>query len=553
MKATVTPILEFLEGSKQFVVPIYQRAYSWKKEHCERLWDDIVNIGGTPEPLSHFFGSIVYMEPELQNLSTVRQLLVIDGQQRLTTLSLLLSALCSFIEEQDIEIGITPKELSDNYLFNDKTGELRYKQILTRHDKNVMINILENRTSTEKSLLRDNYRFFLSQLKKIHLPIVYKGLQGLNIVDIMLARSEDNPQLIFETLNSAGLPLSQTDLIRNYILMGQPIDIQKHLYDSYWFPIENRFRDLEKRLFDRFIKDYLTLSTRRIPNISNVYKDFRRHVPRTETSQELEEILGTISRYANHYVNITTPNEEDSELYKCLKDLHALDFKVAYPFLLEAYDDYREQKIIGKSDLVKILRLTEGYIFRRSICEIPTNALNKVFASLMDKVDKNNYMESLNEVFLDMSGTQRYPRDSEFREKFVSKDVYNFNKRRYMLHRLENYGRKESVETDDYTIEHIMPQTLSDSWKQELGENHEQIHEIWLHRIGNITLTGYNPEYSNRSFDYKRTTEPEGFCYSPLFLNRYLAKVEEWNEVNIVVRGTDLAEKACKIWIYPDR
>ena len=269
MRATVTPILNFLEGSKQFVILIYQRNYSWEKQNCERLWDDVLRIGVNSESSSHFFGPITYMEPEEpQNLGAVRQLLLIDGQQRLTTLSLLLSALCRFVEEKQ-DIDITPAELSSLYLFNEsKTEEARYKQLLSRRDKETLIHILENRDppANPSLLLVKNFQLFLSKLKDVRPEIVYRGIQRLKIVDIMLTRNEDDPQVIFESLNAAGLSLSEADKIRNYILMGQKIEFQTKLYEDSWFSMEQLFRDEAPRRFDSFMRDYLTLSTRRIPN-----------------------------------------------------------------------------------------------------------------------------------------------------------------------------------------------------------------------------------------------------------------------------------------------
>ena len=556
MRATVTPILEFLEGSQQFVIPIYQRRYSWEKQHCQRLWDDVLHIGGNPESSSHFFGSIVYMEPEEpQNLGAVRQLLVIDGQQRLATLSLLISALCRIVKEQDSDIGITPKELSDIYLFNsNKKGEARYKQLLTRSDKETLIHLLESRELPVvfSSRLRENYRFFLSQLKGVNLEIIYRGIQKLKIVDIMLTRGQDNPQLIFESLNSAGLPLSQSDLIRNYVLMGQELDFQTRLYEEYWFPMEQRFRDQNARRFDSFMRDYLTLRTGRIPKRNGIYKHFKTYVSEVEgPKQVIEMIVEDISRQAKHYVNIALLQEENSELRECLEDLHELRAEVTYPFLLEVYD-YYEYGRIERAEVIKIFRLVESYVFRRAICSQSAKQLNHTFVHLINKVDKNNYLESLNEAFLDLNVYRHYPRNSEFKRAFISKDVYNFNRRNYLLEKLENYGRKEPIEIANYTVEHVMPQNLPETWQQELGENFRQIHEIWLHKIGNLTLTGYNPELSNRPFKEKRDMLQEGFRYSPLHLNQSLARAEQWNEDAIIARSNELAERACKIWIYPE-
>lgn len=564
MRATVTPILKFLEGSQQFVIPIYQRVYSWKKEHCQRLWDDVLRIGGHSEIQSHFFGSIVYMEPEEpQNLGGVRKLLVIDGQQRLATLSLLLSALCRTIKKKKIDIDIEPEALSKIYLFNhDQKGKLRYKQLLSQRDSETMMRLLDNRELpvNYSPLLEKNYQFFCGELKHANLEIVYRGLQRLNIVDIMLTRGQDNPQLIFESLNSAGLPLSQADLIRNYVLMGQEISFQTRLYNDYWFPMEEYFRE-EPKLFDRFMRDYLTLKTERIPPLKKVYDKFRDYIPLKfrdytsliENPERVEETVKNIFSHAKHYVDLAIPQEEDQLLRECLKDIQELDVAVVYPFLLGVYEDYAQDRI-GRGGVINILRLVESYIFRRSICDIPTRNINKTFATLMGSVDKENYLESLKEAFMSMQDSERYPMDFEFRKALESRDIYSLKTCKYLLRKLENYGSKEPVNTANYTIEHIMPQNdpLSEEWQEELGEDFKRIHKDYLHTIGNLTLTGYNPELSNRPFQEKRNMLDGGFRYSPLNLNQSIAKTEKWDEDAICDRAKALAQNACQVWIWAD-
>ena len=558
MEAIVTPILRFLQGPKQFFIPIFQRMYSWEEQHCQRLWDDILRIGENPDISSHFLGSIVYMEPGAQNTGAVQKLLVIDGQQRLTTLSLLLSALSRAIEEQDCDIGITPRRLSNYYLFNnEEEGELRYKQLLTKHDKETLIHLLENRellpTDPSVSVVK-NYRFFEAKLKQVDLKALYAGIEKLMIVDIALDRSEDNPQLIFESLNSTGLGLSQADLIRNYVLMGQEPNIQNSLYDRYWFLMEQRFGDQYRKRFDRFMRDYLTLKTEQIPKINSVYEKFKVYLPSTEKSEKLTWHVENISRYASHYANIALLQEKDAELLECFEDLQELRAEVTYPFLLEVYDYYMQNKI-EKVEVIQTLRLVESYVFRRAVCGMSSKFLNHIFVSILSKLNKdseNNYLEILNHEFSDLKSVRYYPRDFEFKTALISKDVYNFNRRNYLLRKLENYERKEPIEKiADYTIEHVMPQKLTDVWQQELGNDYQRIHGIWLHKIGNLTLTGYNSEYSNKSFKEKQAKPQTGFRYSPLYLNQSLAHVEQWNEDAIIKRSTELAEKACEIWVYP--
>ena len=556
MNSAVTSILTFLEGSKQFVIPIYQRTYEWKREQCVQFWEDILSIGGNSKPKPHFFGSIVYMDPkEPQNIGDVREIFVIDGQQRLATLSLLISALSRVLQEQGVDIGVSPKELLNRYIFNDsKVGESLYKYLLTKSDKETLICLLEEDRELPtpySPFLEGNYRYFYSQCKKGNLEIVYRGIQRLQIVSIVLDPAQDNPQLIFEALNAKGLDLSEVDLIRNYLLMGQDPDSQIRLYNNLWFPIEQRFRNKDTQ-FNRFMRHYLTLKTRKIPKLSDIYKEFKAYVEQKDL--EVEEIVKEVSRYSKHYLNIALLREEDTELKARLKSLHELKADTVYPFLLEVYDCYERGKI-EKSEVIRTLQLVEGYIFRRAVCGLSNKFLNHTFVDIlrgMDMDEENNYLEDLNEEFLGLPDHRRYPRDREFQFSFRNKDMFNFSARDYMLCKLENYERKEHITINEYTVEHVMPQTLSKEWEQELGEDFQQVHEVWVNKIGNLTLTGRNSELSNHPFREKRDMIPEGFRQSPLYLNRNLADAEEWNQMTISARANELARRACEIWIYPE-
>lgn len=577
MEARDTDFLQLLDGRKQFSVPIFQRRYSWEKKHCERLWNDILRLGQNSENPSHFLGSIVYIEPKVSNASGIRELHVIDGQQRLTTLTLLLAALSRVINGQESDIGITADELSDYYLNNRKTDELKYKLLLTEHDKDTLIQLLNGSSGgwfkqedgingqiqlvEDKDLppnyslqLLENYRFFETRLKGNDLETVYRGIQKLRIVDIALDRNHDNPQLIFESLNSTGLTLSQADLIRNYVLMGQESKFQNILYKEYWLPMEQSFGIEYTKRFDRFIRDYLTIETKQIPNVRGVYEKFKVYLPAIEDHEILEMALMDISCYAKHYVNIALLKEQDKQLQECFKDIQDLRMEVAIPFLLEVYEDYKQGKI-NKSEIIQILRLIESYVFRRAICGIPTNSLNKTFAALTTEggFDKNRYLESLKSVFSRMESYRRFPRDHEFKREFLIKDVYHFDRCNYLLRKLENYGHKEPFNAEEYTVEHIMPQNpnLSNEWKQELGENWQELQKNYLHIIGNLTLTGYNPELSDHSFSQKKELKPGGFRDSRLRLNESLVDTGRWNEIAIQKRAEELAQKALKIWISP--
>ena len=553
MQASEANLLQFLDNRQQFMVPIFQRRHSWGKRHCEQLWKDVLRIGKDESAVAHFLGSIVYIDAGIYSASRVSQLLLIDGQQRLTTLSLLLFALGKAIKERDLEIDIDRGTIEEYYLFNlREQDELHYKLLLTKHDKETLIHLLKDRdlSANKSHRLEENYRFFEDKLKDTDtdLQAVYKGIQKLMIVDIALNRDHDNPQQIFESLNSTGLDLSQADLIRNYVLMGQEPNFQNRLYENYWFYMEQRFGAEYAKRFDLFIRDYLTLKTGQIPNKGEVYENFKRYVADKTPPEALEETIAEIDRYSKHYVCIALLKEEDPEIRVYFEDIQDLKVEVAFPFLLGVYEDYT-QRLIEKADTIEILRLIESYVFRRAICGIPTNTLNKTFAALTGKIDKDNYLQSLKAEFSQMTGNQRYPSDIEFKQNLLVKDVYNFDRCKYLLRKLENYGRKEPIRVEDYTIEHVMPQRLSAEWQAELGEGWRGTHETYLHTMGNLTLTGYNPELSNHSFREKQDI-PGGFRDSPLRLNRSLAKAERWDEIAIEKQAETLAEKACEIWPY---
>ena len=552
MKANKENLLEFLDGKKQFVLPIFQRRYSWTKTQCGKLWDDVVRVGGNEKTPSYFIGSIVSIEV---GSPTLPKYLVIDGQQRLTTLSLLISALGRAIEINNFDLRVDENRIDQDqladYLFNrTHDGDRRYKQLLTQHDKDTLIQLLESReTSAQNSLLVDNFRFLQDKLNRANLEVVYKGIEKLIIVDIALDSGTDNPQLIFESLNATGLTLSQADLIRNYVLMGQGHKAQTRLYENYWYPMEQRFGDEYSKRFDLFIRDYLTLKSGQIPNKGKVYESFKRHVDDKRQPEVLETIIKDIVQYSQHYARIVLLKEPDREIRACFEDINRLSVEVVFPFLLGVYEIYAQNRI-EKADVIEILGLVESYVLRRAICDIPTNTLNKTFAVLMGRISHGNYLQNLKEVFSLMTGRQRFPSDNEFRRAFLLKDVYHLKICNYLLDKLENHERKETVPVGDhaYSAEHIMPQTLTSEWQEELGDNWTEVHEKYLHTIGNLTLTGYNSELGNASFKEKQNRTDVGFRDSPLRLNRDLTRTERWDEDAIVKRAEILAEKACKIW-----
>lgn len=558
MKATEAKFLDFLKKSPQFIVPIYQRTYSWTERQCRQLWDDIMRAGSRKDVAAHFVGSIVYIEKSIYQVTSQSPLLVIDGQQRLTTISLLLETLARHIGDKEPVEGFSAKKIRSYYLMNPlEEGDRAYKLLLTETDRNTLLAIVRRmELPTEHSVrIAQNFDFFKEQVAALgdDLPALCYGLAKLVIVDIALSRDQDNPQLIFESMNSTGLELTQADLIRNFILMGLEPEHQTCLYKDYWRPMERAFgQEAYGSHFDAFMRHYLTLRTDEIPRMGDVYEAFKAYARRPEvTKKGVDALVADIHRFASYYCAMALGQEQDKALAAAFRDLRELKVDVAWPFLLELYDDY-SQGLLPKEDLLRAVRLVESYIFRRAVCAIPTNSLNKTFATFRRALNKNRYLESIEAHFLLLPSYRRFPRDSEFERELKSRDLYNFRSRSYWLRRLENHGRKEPVPVDEYTIEHILPQNenLSAEWRETLGRDWKRVQETWVHTLGNLTLTGYNPEYSDRPFPKKRDM-PGGFRESPLRLNQGLREVEVWNEAAIQARADQLAKQALEVWPAP--
>ncbi len=553
MKADAMKLLDFIGKSqeKQFVIPIYQRVYSWEKEHCEQLWDDIIKIGGNDKMNGHFISSILYVRDDNTHSSP---LLIIDGQQRLTTITLLLTALRNHLSDEDEFLEkFSCQKIQNRYLINsDEKGDKKFRLILSESDKDTLLFLIDKnkRKPSEPSLkIVENFKLFEKWISENtdKLETIFKGLEKLMIVWIALEKGKDDPQLIFESMNSKGIELTQTDLIRNYILMGLEPEKQEIFYKKYWRAMEEDFKQNET-LFNQFVRHYLTIKTREIPNINKVYEAFKRY--QQERGIETEALLQDLQKYCGFFCQIKFKKETDKDLNKALGFLVDLEMDVIYPLLLELYSDYSDG-VLSKQDFIPIIYLTESYICRRAVCGLGTNSLNKVFPSFTKHIQKDEYFKSLKAHFGYLTEKQRFPNDDEFKKLFITIDFYNFQKKKYFFERLENFNTKEPVNTKECTIEHIMPQTLTKEWKRDLGENFQAIHDKYLHTIGNLTLTGYNQEYSNNSFQEKRDME-KGFKQSPLKLNQSLKGLDFFGEEEIEKRANDLADFALKIWTYPN-
>ena len=567
MQAGETTLNKLLNTSRQFIVPIFQRNYSWQKSQYEQLWFDILRASKFKEKQNHFIGSIVYIDMGTP-AGRPQQLLLIDGQQRLTTISILLCAIKDYVQKFNLETNlINLAKIKNQFLYNsDEIDEDRYKLLLNVQDKETYIKLIDNTIFTVNKPATNIikcYEFFYERIEDFikqygQIDEIYAGIFKLSLVSISLDKDSDNPQMIFESMNSTGKDLSQTDLLRNYLLMDLTPEKQTRLYKTYWKSMEELFgEDIYKNdvnKFDYFIRDFLTLKsdTGYICKINNVYENFKRYY--LDNNCEKFAVLKDLFTYAKYYACIDLLQENDDELKLYWQEFKKLDSHVVYPFLLKLYDDYSCQILI-KEDFKKILQVVISYLWRRAICEIPTNSLSKTFATLYQAVDKDDYVNSVIKAFVFKSSYKRFPSDYEVREKLQTKDIYHFRLRKYLLEALENYYHKEPIDlnTAKYTIEHIMPQNIEHnlSWQQMLGEDWQEVHSLYLHSLGNLTITGYNAEMSNKSFVEKVNGE-SGFKHSHLKLSESIAQCDVWNKKAIQRRTNILTDIILKIWKYPE-
>lgn len=561
MKANELRIEDFLSSNKtQFIIPVYQRNYDWTIGQCKQLLDDILEVATNNNITAHFIGSIVYIHDDVYTASRIKELTVIDGQQRITTLTLIYLVLYNLAKRIKNESLVN--EISETYLINKFAPEEEKLKLRPTENNDVALKYLlrcdEEEEFNEYSKLVDNFNYFKERITEENYNFVLQGLSKLMFVEISLDREKDDPQRIFESLNSTGLELSQADLIRNYILMGLSRKEQNKVYQNYWEVIEKHAKDetLNTSKVSDFIRDYLTLENRKIPNKGKVYIEFKSKYP-TTTIDELESILKKIKSLVKYYNKLINPsNETDKEINLQLEYINRLEINVAYPFLMKVYSDY-DEGIIDKSTFINILNLIQSFTWRRFILGLATNALNKIFMSLYDKVEVGNYLFSIQKALVQRTGAQRFPKDAEVIDALKVKDVYNIKSKNriYFLERLENYENTEKVMIDgnpDITIEHIFPQNPDPKWKIELGpEEFVYIKENYLNTIGNLTLSGNNGKLGNKPFKEKRDLQNVGYKDSRLWLNRYISNLDTWNKNEIEKRLDIIAEKFLKIWEYP--
>lgn len=558
MKRSELRLIEYMEGSKKrFIIPVYQRNYDWKIENCKQLYDDLVQVIKNNSK-THFFGSIVSVyEPSGRNT----EFLIIDGQQRLTTMSLLFLALYNLLEEKII---ISEDESLKDQIYEDflvdkyQPQEKRMKLKPIKNDQKAFSKLFNSKDDYIKdSNLTINYSYFYERIQKQEITIdeLFDAICRLEIINITL-NNEDNPQLIFESLNSTGLDLSEGDKIRNYILMGLPKQKQDEYYEKYWNCIEK----CTKYDVSSFIRDYLSVKQLVIPSQKKVYINFKKYVE--DSSLKIIEILEDLLSYAKRYNILLCEKTSSKELNSCINRLNRLETTVTRPFFLEVLRLYDENQI-NLNEVAEAFSITESYLFRRTICDLPTNALNKIFLLLNREIMRydgtdSNYIEKLKFALLSKKDRARFPNDDDFSLMFTEKPIYQMNSKNkiYILERLENFGTLEDkdiyrhYDEGEYSIEHIMPQHLTPAWIKELGDSYEEIHDTWLHRIANLTLTAYNSKYSNSTFVEKKTMK-NGFEDSGIRLNTYVSKKDKWTLAELRDRNDYLLKRALNIWAFP--
>jgi len=553
-------IYNLLNGQCQYIIPVYQRKYSWKADiQCARLWKDIVEMEKKKKK-HHFVGSIVSIA-EKKSVMGVQKQLIIDGQQRMTTLSILMVALRDYLKEQgagdDADNNITNMVLKNP----SRKGDDAYKMLLTDTDRDIMIKLVDGIKikEDEDSLIYVNYLYFRQKVKDGVLTPdeIYESISKLDIVGIILDKDQgDEPQLIFESLNSTGMALSKSDLIRNFILMGLDNDAQKNIYNNYWKPLEDFFPQQvqgDENRMDKFFRDYLTVKLGRNVKFDNIYEEFKDYAGNSELSTS-EELAEDVMVFGDLYTNITNDKKTLPVIHQPLSpifdEIRSLRMEVAYPFLIKVYRDFVDG-LITIQEAVEIMRLTIAYVVRRAICEIPTNSMNKTFATMKNSIQVDDYLNSVKAAFFFADTYKRFPNDEEFKTALLERNMYTIRISKYFYVKLENEDNKEPIPYVGYTTEHILPQNknMRDEWKVALGENYAEVQAKYLNTLGNLTLTRYNSEMGDKPFSEKLEVYKESAMHN---LNKYVVQQTSWNERTIVERAKQLSACACKVWEAPN-
>ena len=542
MEARKIKLLEFIgNGKKTFNIPVYQRNYDWKEEQCRKLFEDIQNIVKSDYEIEHFLGTVVFVSSKSE--MNFNEYVLIDGQQRITSIMLLLKVLQEKVTDENDK-----EEIWEEYLINKRAPEenlrirlkpvesdgMPYKKLIEENDVSLTSNVCKNYRLFEKLIQESNYSA----------EEIYKALGKIELVYIQLEKGKksENPQMIFESLNSTGLSLTQGDLIRNYLLMNHEYEKQKMLYKNFWLEIEKRITN--EKISD-FVRDYLTMKNGSISNKDKVYDDFKKYIKQNNENMDEEGILEELKTYSEYYSWFLNGNSPNNKINEKLSEFRYLRNTTVYPLILSVFEDTYSYKNINENELLDILNLLISYIFRRSVCGYTTNSLNKVFASIVVLLKSRDIYKQIEKGLMSKS----FPGDEEFRAEFIKCNFYKKGTEfcKYTLKLLETFENKEQTDMENITIEHIMPQTLNSEWRIELGSKFEQIHSEYINTIGNLTLTGYNPELSNKNFELKKRYYEE----SNIKMSREIANYDKWKDTEIKDRAEQLFEKAKRIWKLP--
>ncbi|MGB3534112.1 MAG: DUF262 domain-containing HNH endonuclease family protein [Microcoleaceae cyanobacterium] len=557
MKANETSLRNLLEGTKQFQIPLFQRPYSWEKPNWEALWEDLISVYTDEVKGFYFIGPIV-TQAIPGTAEGISPFIVIDGQQRLTTLTILLAALRNCIKRSNERAA---KELYNLYLVNEyKDDDEFYKVLPTHSDRETYKSIIQAKTNKDiKKIgkIYDAYQFFEKKLKK-------PGIENIDVFDytkfkqvclerLMLVNitsdEQDNPYLIFESLNNKGQELTQADLIRNYIFMQLPTQQQEVIYQKQWQPLQQQFETYGKEYSAEMTNAFWFYLRKDGESVSEkaVYKTLKDKFDKSGNIQEnLEELIQFVKYY--QYFNFEYP-DCPVKFKTRFKRLLRLDFKAGQMFLLNVYHEY-EQRDLSEKDFEKILIYVESYFVRRWFAGISTRSLGGVFNKLYSQVKAENPSSTLDGLYTVLNrfeGSQIWPDDESFCQGIINQKIYSksyIDRVKLILESIEETLSKEKVDPDNLTIEHIMPQKLTQEWKEDLGKGYSTLHKKWLHTLGNLTLTGYNSELSNKSFEQKRIDLKQ----SNISLNKYFQNIETWNIDSIYSRAEYLAKIAIQVW-----
>ena len=557
MKASERKITKlFSESDTVFSIPVYQRDYNWQEKQCQRLFKDILQTGKNEKVSSYFLGSIVYIHDGIYGVGE-KEFHVIDGQQRMTTLTLLFLAI--YFKLKGTILAKDADKIYNQYVVNPYSEKEIKLKLLPPEENLYILNKISHNKFNELEAFQDrnmlkNYLFFEKELENLSfddMKHLSNGIEKLIYIDIALEKGKDDPQKIFESLNSTGLDLSQGDLIRNYILMDLERGEQNRIYKEIWIPIENNCKvsdgsEITSYVSD-FIRDYLTLKTEKISSKPKVFETFKAYY-----EKENDEKLEDMKKYSEAYSYIIKPSlEKDRDIQRELDYLKSLDKTVINTFLIGILKDYKDN-ILEKDELLNILILLQSYLWRRYITEKPTNALNKIFQGMYGKISRSgNYYENLVDVLM----AEDFPTDEELESALKLKNVYkDKEKLNYVFKKLENYNHNELIdfENEKITIEHIFPQKPNKAWKENYSDNELEQMISFKDTISNLTLTGSNSNLSNKAFHEKRDDEVHGYRNSKLYMNKYLGRLEEWNLLSMEARFESLYDDIIKIWKRPE-